>query len=44
MAADGGLVGVYDLKTARGTDPKLRYQDYLHGRKAAMLEALAARP
>ena len=32
-----------DFKVARATDPKLRYQDYLHQRKAAMLEALAAK-
>jgi hypothetical protein len=30
-----------DFKNARAADLKLRYQDYMHGRKAAMLEALA---
>jgi len=29
------------FKNARAADPKLQYQDYMHGRKAAMLEALA---
>jgi hypothetical protein len=30
-----------DFKAARAADTKLRYHDYLHVRKAAMLEALA---
>jgi hypothetical protein len=30
-----------DFKAARVADPKLRYQDYLHSRKAVMLQALA---
>lgn len=30
-----------DFKAARLADPTLRYHDYLHGRKAALLEALA---
>ncbi|WP_316172115.1 MULTISPECIES: hypothetical protein [unclassified Bradyrhizobium] len=29
------------FKSARKVDPKLRYHDYLHSRKAAMLEAIA---
>jgi hypothetical protein len=33
-----------DFKAARAADPKLRYQDHLHGRKAAMLELLAVKP
>jgi hypothetical protein len=44
-ARSGGLKELNrDFKAARAADSKLRYQDYLYGRKAAMLEALAVRP
>jgi hypothetical protein len=38
MADQGEL---REFKAARKVDPAIRYQDYLHSRKAAMLEAIA---
>ncbi|WP_315705028.1 MULTISPECIES: hypothetical protein [unclassified Bradyrhizobium] len=42
MTAGGQMRGFNAaFKVARKVDAKLRYQDYLHARKAAMLEAIA---
>jgi len=42
MQRSGGLKNLNrQFKAAREANPKLRYQDFLHDRKAGMLEALA---